>query len=347
MRTFGGDAGGAPRKGRSGGEGDVPVYERQIPKFLQKYSHLMEKGGFQDDAAKAWAGYSLASKLQGGPGASANDEDDDWGDKPENAPQVVDLQGLLGSTSAAAALLPSGAPGAIKLDTSDPAGRGRSGPGKGKAVAGQAAGAVAAQGAAGILDSATPEEVSRAAEAASERAKEEGNKCFNAGDQAGAVAHFTDAIKLAPGNHVLYSNRSAAHAARRDYKDALADAKRAVELKPDWAKGYSRLGAAYAGLEDFEMAAEAYGEGLKLDPDNEVMAAGREKALSKLQAGKHTFRKKEAAPPAGKGKRRSAGQEDGRESGAPRGDSQQGGKKSRPQAAEGVKNRNLLSFGDD
>jgi len=41
-----------------------------------------------------------------------------------------------------------------------------------------------------------------------EQLKALGNKQFSSGDHAAAVATFTEAIKLAPENHILYSNRS-------------------------------------------------------------------------------------------------------------------------------------------
>ncbi|OAY56658.1 hsp70-Hsp90 organizing protein 3 [Manihot esculenta] len=113
-----------------------------------------------------------------------------------------------------------------------------------------------------------------------EEAKAKGNAAFSAGDYAGAVRHFTEAISLAPSNHVLYSNRSAAHASLQNYADALADAKKTVELKPDWSKGYSRLGAAHLGLNQIQDAIAAYKKGLEIDPNNEALKSGLADAQS-------------------------------------------------------------------
>ncbi|KAF7090206.1 hypothetical protein CFC21_092997, partial [Triticum aestivum] len=107
-----------------------------------------------------------------------------------------------------------------------------------------------------------------------DEAKAKGNAAFSAGRFEEAAGHFSDAIALAPANHVLYSNRSAALASIHRYSDALADAEKTVELKPDWAKGYSRLGAAHLGLGDAASAAAAYEKGLALDPSNEGLKAG-------------------------------------------------------------------------
>ncbi|KAK0586603.1 hypothetical protein LWI29_009466 [Acer saccharum] len=107
-----------------------------------------------------------------------------------------------------------------------------------------------------------------------EEAKAKGNAAFSAGDYSAAVRHFTDAIALAPTNHVLYSNRSAAHASLHNYADALTDAKKTVEIKPDWPKGYSRLGAAHLGLQNPAEAISAYKKGLEIDPNNEALKSG-------------------------------------------------------------------------
>ncbi|CAA7403622.1 unnamed protein product [Spirodela intermedia] len=113
-----------------------------------------------------------------------------------------------------------------------------------------------------------------------EEAKAKGNAAFSAGRFDEAVRHFTAAIDLAPTNHVLYSNRSAANASLHRYAEALADAEKTVELKPDWPKGYGRLGASLVGLESFDDAVSAYRKGLEIEPHNEALKAG----LSDAQA---------------------------------------------------------------
>ena len=85
---------------------------------------------------------------------------------------------------------------------------------------------------------------------------------------------FTQAIAIQPDNHILYSNRSAAYASKRDYQNALDDANKVTEIKPDWAKGWGRKGAAQHGLGDLIGALDAYEEGLKLDPNNAQNKSG-------------------------------------------------------------------------
>eukprot|EP01137_Pigoraptor_chileana_P016523 Opistho-2@73427 len=108
--------------------------------------------------------------------------------------------------------------------------------------------------------------------------KKKGNTAFSGGDHQTAVRLFTDAIKLDPSNHVLFSNRSAAYASLKQYEDALNDANETVRLKPDWAKGYSRQGAAFAFLRRYEDAAESYQRGLQIEPENAQLKAGLEDA---------------------------------------------------------------------
>lgn len=54
--------------------------------------------------------------------------------------------------------------------------------------------------------------------------KTKGNKAFSAKNFDEAIDLFSQAIQLDPSNHVLYSNRSAAHAGKKQWDAALEDA---------------------------------------------------------------------------------------------------------------------------
>ncbi|KAJ6567294.1 activator of Hsp70 and Hsp90 chaperone [Mycena vulgaris] len=95
--------------------------------------------------------------------------------------------------------------------------------------------------------------------------KDLGNKAFAAKDYDKAIDLFTQGIAVDPKNHVLYSNRSAAHAGKKEWEDALTDAEQCVVVNPSWSKGYARKGAALHGARRYEDAIAAYEEGLKLE----------------------------------------------------------------------------------
>eukprot|EP00906_Rhabdomonas_costata_P034818 RCo048974 len=118
-----------------------------------------------------------------------------------------------------------------------------------------------------------------------EEFKAKGNAAFQAGKNDEAINWFTSAIELDPGNHILYSNRSAAYCASEQYSKAFDDAVKVNELKPDWAKGWSRKGAALHGKKDFAGAVEAYNKGLSLEPGNETCKKGVEDAKAAMGGG--------------------------------------------------------------
>ncbi|RKU43498.1 Hsp90 cochaperone [Coniochaeta pulveracea] len=106
-----------------------------------------------------------------------------------------------------------------------------------------------------------------------------GNSAIAAKNFDQAVEYFTKAIELAPENHILYSNRSAAYASKKDWAKALEDAEKTTQIKPDWPKGWSRKGAALYGEGNLVGAQDAYEQGLKVDPNN----AGIKKDLESVK----------------------------------------------------------------
>lgn len=60
--------------------------------------------------------------------------------------------------------------------------------------------------------------------------KDEGNKAFQAKDYDKAIELFSKAIDIEPENFVLWSNRSAAKAAKKRYDAALEDAEKVFSL---------------------------------------------------------------------------------------------------------------------
>ncbi|KAI0097906.1 hypothetical protein GGR51DRAFT_539561 [Nemania sp. FL0031] len=115
--------------------------------------------------------------------------------------------------------------------------------------------------------------------ASADELKTLGNNAMAAKNFDEAVDAFTKAIELAPENHVLFSNRSAAYASKKDWTHALSDAEKTTQIKPDWPRGWGRKGAALHGSGDLVGAVDAYEEGLKLDPNN----AGLKNSLASVR----------------------------------------------------------------
>ena len=108
-----------------------------------------------------------------------------------------------------------------------------------------------------VEEEESDEEGKDAVAAGAERAKAAGNEAFGRGDFLKAVKHFGSAIRLAPKNHVLYSNRSGAHASLGNHVEALSDAENCIKLAPTWAKGYGRQGAALILCGQYKKAVKA------------------------------------------------------------------------------------------
>lgn len=119
--------------------------------------------------------------------------------------------------------------------------------------------------------------------------KETGNKALADSKFDEAIAAYTEAINLDPTNHVLYSNRSAAHAKAGNYEEALKDADETIKLNPTWPKGYSRKGSALSYMQKYVEAFEVFQKGLELDPLNAALQQGqaeiRNAVLSQLMKG--------------------------------------------------------------
>ena len=98
------------------------------------------------------------------------------------------------------------------------------------------------------------------------------------------------AIRMDKTNHVLFSNRSAAHAGLGKYEDALADAERCVRMSPKWGKGYGRKGAALTGLGQGGEAVKAYLAGLAVEPESEALRAGLAEAKAAIRQAQDRYK---------------------------------------------------------
>ncbi|RKF53208.1 Heat shock protein sti1-like protein [Erysiphe neolycopersici] len=117
-----------------------------------------------------------------------------------------------------------------------------------------------------------------------EQLKALGNKAISEKNFDEAIKLFTEAIAIEPTNHILFSNRSAAYASKKDYQNALDDAENVTKLKSDWAKGWGRVGAAKHGLGDLVGAREAYEKGLEIDSNNAQIKSGLSSVVRAIEA---------------------------------------------------------------
>lgn len=154
-----------------------------------------------------------------------------------------------------------------------------------KPAAPKAAAAAAKAPAKDDADSSDDESNAAAIAAGAERAKAAGNEAFGKGDFQMAAKQFGIAIRLAPKNHVLYSNRSGAYASLGKGTEALSDAEKCVELAPSWAKGYGRKGAALILCGQYKKAIGAYKAGLEVEPANAGLLKGLEDLRTSLRDG--------------------------------------------------------------
>ncbi|XP_042334960.1 LON peptidase N-terminal domain and RING finger protein 3 isoform X2 [Sceloporus undulatus] len=93
-----------------------------------------------------------------------------------------------------------------------------------------------------------------------------------------ALRKYDQGLRLAPNDHLLYSNRSRINSTLKCCKEALRDAEMACRLQPYWAKGHLRKGQALANLGKTEEALHEFLFCLVLD-------SGNRKAKSEAQRG--------------------------------------------------------------
>lgn len=90
---------------------------------------------------------------------------------------------------------------------------------------------------------------------------------YNAGDISGAIASYTEAIRIAPALAVSYLNRANAYLFKPDFRSAIADANKAIELKVEkMDDAYLVRGSAEAGVGHYDAAIADCNRALKINP---------------------------------------------------------------------------------
>ncbi|KAI3518906.1 hypothetical protein L1887_07796 [Cichorium endivia] len=127
-------------------------------------------------------------------------------------------------------------------------------------------------------------EVTMEAKKKAAEAKSRADDAYRRKEYLMAVDAYTQAIDFDPSDATLFSNRSLCWIRLGQADQALTDAQSCRELRPNWAKAWYREGAALRLMQKFDEAANAFYEGVKLDPENkelvnafkEAVEAGRE-----------------------------------------------------------------------
>jgi Flp pilus assembly protein TadD len=105
---------------------------------------------------------------------------------------------------------------------------------------------------------------------------------YSSGNIAGALASYTEAIRIAPNAGALYLNRANAYLYKPDFRAAIADATKALELKVEKADdAYVVRGAAQAGLGNYGAGIADCNRALKINPRNAL--AYNNRANNKLR----------------------------------------------------------------
>lgn len=111
--------------------------------------------------------------------------------------------------------------------------------------------------------------------------KDQGNKALELGEYDSAIDFYSQAIALAPTNHILYSNRSTAYYKKENWKESLEDALKSTEILDTWTKGYYRAAEAYIALNRMKEACIAFDQALSSShPPTKAMVAAHHKCYS-------------------------------------------------------------------
>lgn len=113
----------------------------------------------------------------------------------------------------------------------------------------------------------------------------EGEKAYNSGAYAKAIALFDQVLVQDPDHLNAYLQRGACHSMQREYELAVADFTAVIERKGDHLWAYTSRGSAYNRLGRPELAMRDFDAVLGLDPKNQEAYTNRgwaRKALGDL-----------------------------------------------------------------
>lgn len=127
--------------------------------------------------------------------------------------------------------------------------------------------------------------------------KNKGNECYQKGDYATAIKHYTEAIKRNPDDAKVYSNRAACYTKLMEFNYCISDCDECIKLDPKFIKGYLRKGQACLALKQNGRAKAAFEEALNIDSDNQEALDGYRQACMESSANPEEVRKKALEDP--------------------------------------------------
>jgi len=117
----------------------------------------------------------------------------------------------------------------------------------------------------------------------------QGNANIQSNNNDGAIANYTEALKLDPRLIYALIARGAAYYSKGDYQSAVDDYSRTLELEPNDAGVFNSRGNAYRQMGNYQMAIADYEAALRIDPNNaEAREALELIKLDKSGAGEET-----------------------------------------------------------
>jgi tetratricopeptide (TPR) repeat protein len=116
-----------------------------------------------------------------------------------------------------------------------------------------------------------------------EEYSERGDKYFSEKNYDGAMADFTELIKLEPDNPFAYYKRGLSYTNKKEFDHAITDFTEAIRLEPNkFGDFYFDRGGAYVLKGDKTLAIADLEMAIKIDPQNE----NYQKALKEIKSGK-------------------------------------------------------------
>ncbi|KAJ1493214.1 hypothetical protein T484DRAFT_1879607 [Baffinella frigidus] len=103
---------------------------------------------------------------------------------------------------------------------------------------------------------------------AAKREKEKGNECMKAGEINAAVAYYTKALELVPGDHLVLGNRAQAYIGIRCYYQSEVDCDKALAIDPAYFKARYRRAVAKKEQHKYGESLEDLTELLRTNPEH-------------------------------------------------------------------------------